>query len=344
MHTQQIPLVSAVIPTRNRPVLVLRAVKSVLLQTHKNLECIVVIDGPDAATVAALQQVTDPRLHVIALEQNVGGNEARNTGIRAGKGEWIGLLDDDDEWLPNRVEKQLAAISANGANVDMAASKYFDYTPEEHAIRPMRFPAPGENISDFLWGNVSPLGGIVGFPQTSTWLVRRSLLLEVPFTKGLKALQDLDWLLNAYFNRKMNVAFVEEPLTIFHNEDVRNRVTKAIDWRFSYNWAMQNRRLFTPKAFAAFLIIYCINPASQQGEPLRERMRVFKQCFQLGKMDGRLMILFVLYNSVYTAMSKFLSRRAKAMFLYKFKLLFHRSKGNPVKGSRASSSTIASVD
>src|ERR1700761_5560426 len=107
------PLVTAVIPTRNRPELVLRAVRSALGQTYSNLEVVVVVDGPDPATVAALEELRDPRVRTIALSRNVGGSEARNVGAREARGEWIALLDDDDEWLPEKLEKQMALAEAS---------------------------------------------------------------------------------------------------------------------------------------------------------------------------------------------------------------------------------------
>jgi len=71
-------LVSVIIPTRNRPQLVLRAVRSALNQTYPHLEVIVVVDGPDPATKEALETVVDGRLRVVALDQSVGGSDARN--------------------------------------------------------------------------------------------------------------------------------------------------------------------------------------------------------------------------------------------------------------------------
>src|ERR1700744_4710601 len=101
--TRSVVKVSAVIPTRNRPGLVCRAVESVLKQTIADLEVVVVVDGPDAATALALQEFHDPRIRCIELQQNVGGSEARNVGIREAQGTWIALLDDDDEWLPTKL-------------------------------------------------------------------------------------------------------------------------------------------------------------------------------------------------------------------------------------------------
>jgi glycosyltransferase involved in cell wall biosynthesis len=103
-----LPLVSVVIPTRYRPEMVCRSVLSALRQTHPNLEVIVVVDGPDPLTIAALGALDDPRLRTVPLPENVGGSDARNCGVRTSKGEWIAFLDDDDEWLPQKLEKQLA--------------------------------------------------------------------------------------------------------------------------------------------------------------------------------------------------------------------------------------------
>src|SRR5271156_4184413 len=96
------PLISVVIPTRNRPELLIRAVRSALIQTYDSIEVVVVIDGRDQASVEALSEVSDARLRFIELEQSGGGNPARNIGVSAAKGNWVALLDDDDEWLPDK--------------------------------------------------------------------------------------------------------------------------------------------------------------------------------------------------------------------------------------------------
>lgn len=102
-------LVSVVIPTRNRPHLLLdRALRSALTQTLSNIEVIVVVDGPDPATLQTLHGITDPRLRVVALPENLGGAEARNVGVRHARAEWVALPDDDDEWLPSYPE--IAAV------------------------------------------------------------------------------------------------------------------------------------------------------------------------------------------------------------------------------------------
>ena len=101
------PTVSVVIPTRNRPDLVVRAVRSALEQTFGDLEVVVIMDGPDAATKAALAKIHDIRLRSLELPLSLGGAAARNAGVRAATGEWIAFLDDDDEWLAGKLARQL---------------------------------------------------------------------------------------------------------------------------------------------------------------------------------------------------------------------------------------------
>jgi glycosyltransferase involved in cell wall biosynthesis len=322
----QSPLVSAVIPTRHRPELVCRAVRSVLSQTIPEIECIVVIDGPDAVTLHSLSEIADSRLRVIALAENVGGCEARNLGAQTARGEWVALLDDDDEWLPWKLEKQLAAAAGSPGPVTMIVSRFFDRGGEgDDLVRPHIFPKEGQPISDFLWCEVSWLGGIAGFPQTSTWLLRRDFLLEVPFTRGLKVLQDLDWLLRGYSHERMRVVFIAEPMTIFHNDQARQRVTKRIDWQYCREWAMANRHLFTPKAFGFFLLIFCVNPAAQQGAAWPELGGLIQEIRRYGKITPKLMGLCFLYVCVYPWVSKLLIPRRRASMLYQVRSFVRRA-------------------
>lgn len=102
-------LVSAIITTHNRQDLMVRAVKSVLNQTYKNLELIVVDDASDERADELLKEFNLQYLY-IPKEESKGGNHARNIGILTAKGEYVAFLDDDDYWLPSKIEKQVALI------------------------------------------------------------------------------------------------------------------------------------------------------------------------------------------------------------------------------------------
>ncbi|NUB14970.1 glycosyltransferase, partial [Azospirillum brasilense] len=135
--------VSAVIPTRNRPHLVLKAVESVRAQTLKDVEIVVVVDGPDPATVAALEAVEDRRLRIVQNPASLGPAGARNAGVQAALGAWIAFLDDDDSWAPEKLERQLAAAKAAGAKLPVGACSTRGSIGERRRRRPQPRPEPG---------------------------------------------------------------------------------------------------------------------------------------------------------------------------------------------------------
>src|SRR5437879_1781625 len=143
------PVVSVVIPTRNRPNLVGRAVTSALSQTFSDIEVVVVIDGMDPATAESLRKIQDVRLKVIELPQSVGGSEARNTGIQAARGEWVALLDDDDEWMPEKLQKQIARAQASSYKYPIVATALIARSP----LADFRWPRnlPTYPISEYLF-------------------------------------------------------------------------------------------------------------------------------------------------------------------------------------------------
>ena len=106
-------LVSVIIPTYNRARTIERAVNSVLAQTWKDMEVIVVYDGSTDQTGEALKVYGD-KIRVIR-QPNGGASAARNTGIKAATGEIISFLDSDDEWLPEKTQRQVQLLQQTAA-------------------------------------------------------------------------------------------------------------------------------------------------------------------------------------------------------------------------------------
>jgi len=102
------PLVSVIIPTYNRAKYVTQAIDSVLAQTYRNYEIIVVNDGSTDNTREVLKRYGDNIRYI--YQENAGGAAARNTAIKAAKGQWIAFLDSDDEWLPEKLATQMAHL------------------------------------------------------------------------------------------------------------------------------------------------------------------------------------------------------------------------------------------
>jgi len=113
------PAVTVVIPTFNRAALVARAIRSVLAQTCQDWELIVVDDDSTDGTEQAVRSFSDNRITYIRHNRNRRVSAARNTGIRCARGEYIAFLDSDDEWLPEKLEKELEVFRNSDPEVGL---------------------------------------------------------------------------------------------------------------------------------------------------------------------------------------------------------------------------------
>jgi glycosyltransferase involved in cell wall biosynthesis len=113
------PIVSVVIPTHNRSKLLRRAVESVLTQTYDSYEVIVVDDASTDDTAELMNSFDDPRVRYLQHDINRHASASRNTGSRAGVGKYIAYLDDDDEWLSDKLVKQIELIENAPPTVGM---------------------------------------------------------------------------------------------------------------------------------------------------------------------------------------------------------------------------------
>jgi glycosyltransferase involved in cell wall biosynthesis len=116
------PKVSVIIPTYNRAKLVERAINSVLVQTFKDFELFIIDDASTDNTKQIVKKFRDERIKIIHHQKNKGGSAARNTGIKTAIGEYIAFLDDDDEWIPTKLEKQMRFFERCKRNVGLIYS------------------------------------------------------------------------------------------------------------------------------------------------------------------------------------------------------------------------------
>jgi len=99
--------VSVIIPVYNRYTFLERAVTSVLGQSYRDFELIIVDDGSDVSISGTTIAGCDPRISIIRLDQNCGVAAARNAGVKVSKGQWIAFLDSDDLWHRHKLQKQI---------------------------------------------------------------------------------------------------------------------------------------------------------------------------------------------------------------------------------------------
>ena len=206
------PRVSVILPTYRRAAFLRRAIASVQAQTTQGWELIVVDDnGDDAyrqATEAVIDDLSaDTRIRYVQHAENRGGGAARNSGVRLAKAPFTAFLDDDDEWHPSKLERQLACIEGAPDSVALVYCRVrvvFTKTGRER-FTPTTGRSP--SVSELLRRNT------VG--TTSCVLCRTDALREVGlFDETLPARQDLD--LYVRLAERYSFAFVDAPLVTVH--------------------------------------------------------------------------------------------------------------------------------
>jgi len=258
-------IVSAVIPTRGRPELLRRAVRSALAQTLREMEVVVIIDGYDPETRLVLRELEqqDRRLRVLVLAISVGGSDARNHGVAAARGEWIAFLDDDDEWLPGKLQAQIDAVTRSTAPVLIGTCRMIARTPGKDYVWPRRKPARNEQLGEYIFARRTLNRG-EGHIQTSTFFVRRSLMQAQPFKSGQWKHQDTEWILRIGQLPGAQVVFANEVLAIHNIEEERSSVSTKSNWRYSLAWLRRDRHLFTPRALSGFVLFQIAAEAADQ--------------------------------------------------------------------------------
>lgn len=202
-------MISVVIPTHNRVDLLPRAIESVLKQTYSDFEIIIVSDGSTDNTEAVVKKYIekDSRIKFIGYSPAKGGNIARNTGIKAAQGDYIAFLDDDDEWLPKKLEKQLSVFEKSSKIGLVYTGVHIIYVNEGIEYNSLS-KEDGDLSKRILIDNC------IG--TTSTVMVKKNVLSKSGgFDIKLKALQDFDlWI---RICQSVEIGFVDEPLINYYN-------------------------------------------------------------------------------------------------------------------------------
>jgi len=214
--------VSVVIPAHNCGRYLKRSIESVLSQSVKADEIIVVDDGStdDTADIARGYG----RQIVYVHQANSGASVARNAGIKAAKGDWIAFLDSDDQWLPDKLQKQRALIlshpqlrwcCSNCLQISEGRESIYDKPDRIEAVIPN-----GEAGFNYLEGYPAGVRG-----HTDTMVIKKELLIEAGlFSPDQKRINDDDmWLRIAYI--EPFIGYTAEPLAIYYR-DIPQSITK----------------------------------------------------------------------------------------------------------------------
>ena len=220
-------LVSGIITTHNRGAdIVERAIKSILVQTHTNIEVIVVDDSkPDFAdrdnVKAMVESYADKNVRYIRHPECRGACAARNTGLADAKGEIIGFLDDDDEWMPKKVEVSLPLFE--DSNVALVYGHFEYYYESTNTSTIEKTPFHGQDTFEKLISTNNYIG------STSFPMLRKSCVEDVGgFDTLLLSSQDYDMWLR--LSQKYSVKHVDEVTCRYHAHE-GERITRNVEKR-----------------------------------------------------------------------------------------------------------------
>lgn len=214
-------MISVVIPTHNRSDLLKRAVESVRKQTFKEIEIIIVSDGSTDDTDAVVENLKkeDDRIKYISYKTPLGANTARNKGIEAASRAYVAFLDDDDEWIPKKLEKQMDVFRSD-KNIGLVyTGSNLVYVHEN--IEYKNIPSnSGDMSKQILFNNT------IG--TTSTVMVKKDILDQTDyFDTSLGALQDYDlWI---RICRLTQIGVVKEACINYYNYTGKKQISQQTD-------------------------------------------------------------------------------------------------------------------
>lgn len=257
--------VSVIIPTIGRPT-VGAAVASVLNQTQTPLEVIVVVDGPETAVPEELTQIDGPVR--VCFTGGIGGNGARMYGFRKSQGNIVAFLDDDDSWLPRKLEEQLkiwreiaqgyrhVLLSCRVALVDGKRTRVKEL--------PSRLIGERERVASYLFRRNSIWYG-EGLLHTSTLMCDRGLIELQPWDQTLARHQDWDWVLRVAGHSDVRIGMCPDVLVEVAMADGRS-VSMSRDWRASEDWLNKWASHLTRRERGDFLLCHTAPIAFRAGD------------------------------------------------------------------------------
>lgn len=204
-----LPKVSVVIPTHNRPELIQRAIASVLAQTAQDFEIIVVDDGMIHSATEIVSSFNDERIRYIQNEIPLGGGGSRNKGINEARGEYIAFLDDDDEWRSDKLELQISALDRADRKIVICFSGIEMVDGSGKVIRTI---LPREE------GPIIPFERLLYRPYiwTSSIMIRTSCCREEGYIFDERLPKNQEWDLTLRISESHQFFAINETLTRIH--------------------------------------------------------------------------------------------------------------------------------
>ena len=219
------PLISVIIPTYNRSLLIIEAINSVIAQTYTNWELLIVDDGSTDGTVEAVRKIIDDRISIITLPHTGNISNVRNAGVKQSKGEWLAFLDSDDLWLPEKLALQMETLLQQKKRWVYGLYEYIDKNGKTIYNSYEKFaPYAGHVVKEVLLAKT----GIT----ICSLVIEKKLFDEIGgFLPHLKTKEDYEFFLRLAL--KAEAAIIEK--IILQIRDHPNRTYKSIAYSYEFS-------------------------------------------------------------------------------------------------------------
>ena len=201
-----VPKVSVVIPTYNRAHLISRATQSILDQSYRYFELIIVDDASADDTEKVVMGFNDERIRYIRHAENKGVSSARNTGIKAAKCGYIAFHDDDDEWMPEKLEKQMRVFQKAEPEVGVVYTGCYRFENNKKTCLPSPKVTQKEG---YIFGSLLK-GNFIAMPAVV--IKRECFEITGMFDESISCFQD--WELFIRISKAYHFKYVDEPLVL----------------------------------------------------------------------------------------------------------------------------------
>lgn len=266
-------MISVIIPSYNRGYIIKRSLESILNQTYKNIEVLVIDDNSNDNTYEVVNSIKDSRIRYIKLNENNGACYARNYGVRLAKGEYIAFQDSDDIWYENKLEKQLEYLDKN--KLDIVSCKMYIHQDKKNNIV---FPRSiNINKKSIYFEN---------FISTQLLLGKKECFIKDPFNTQLPRFQD--WELAIRLVDKYNIGILNEILceAYIQENSISRNPQKAIEALeiIKYNHSVSSK---VKANYTRLISLYKM----QNGEPYKKG---FYEALFMNPLDKKIIFDFII--------------------------------------------------
>lgn len=240
--------VSVIIPTYNRGNIIENSITSVLNQTYKNLEVLIIDDGSTDNTEEIIHKIEDKRIKYIKIKENLGGSNARNIGIKKATGRFISFQDSDDTFYPNKLEFQINNMINKNSNLDFCKINVI-FNSSYHHFVPNNFQEKNIFRGKFL----EELINNGNFISTQSIVVKKKFIEKYLFDINMPRLQDYELILRMF--PKVKLSYTNEVLVDLHIQKdslqvSKNKLKKAIYILLNKNFNFNHKQ---KKQFSDYL-------------------------------------------------------------------------------------------